>query len=267
MSVWDRIGFWITSYSGQVLGALVTLVVGYFLARFAKRLVKRLLERSQTPQAVRSFAGQIAYISILIFAVVAALAKFGVQTTSIVAVFGAAGFAIGFALQGSLSNFASGVLLLILRPFKIGDFIEAGGVAGSVKDIQLFSTILATPDNVKVYVPNAQVYGGTIRNYAGYETRRMDIPVGIGYGTSIEEAVDVARDVMISDSRVLKDPAPEVRVGELGDSSVNLVLRLWVAGSDFWDVHFDLTRSVKEAFDEHGIEIPFPQQVVHMAKP
>jgi small conductance mechanosensitive channel len=264
--MWERIVYWITGYGGQVLGAVVTLVVGYLVARLVKRLVNRLLQRTHTPHAVRNFTGQIAYIGILVVAVISALARFGIQTTSIVAVFAAASFAIGFALQGSLSNFASGVLLLILRPFKIGDVIEAGGVTGAVKDIQLFSTILATPDNVKVYVPNAQVYGGTIRNYAGYETRRIDVPVGIGYGSSIERAGTVARDVMAADDRVLDDPAPQVLVGELGDSSVNLVLRLWVQGADYWNVLFDLTRGVKEAFDNNEIEIPFPQHVVHMAK-
>ena len=264
--MWERIVDWITAYSGQVLGAVVTLVVGYLLARLAKRLIEHVLRRTSTPQAVRNFAGQMGYVVVLACAVIAALARFGIETTSIVAIFGAASFAIGFALQGSLSNFASGVLLLILRPFKIGDFIEAGGVSGTVKDIQLFSTILATPDNVKVYVPNAQVYGGTIRNYAGYETRRLDIPVGIGYDSSIEQALEVARDVIQSDDRVLKDPPAQVMVGDLGDSSVNLVLRMWVQGSDYWSVRFDLTRSVKEAFDGHEIEIPFPQRVVHMVK-
>ncbi|MFC2079558.1 mechanosensitive ion channel family protein [Candidatus Bipolaricaulota bacterium] len=264
--MWYRISHWITSYGSQVLGAVVTLIVGYLLARFVKKLIGRLLGRTQTPPAVRNFTGQIAYVSILIVVVIAALARFGIQTTSIVAVFGAMSFAVGFALQGSLSNFASGVLLLILRPFKIGDVIEAGGVTGSVKDIQLFSTILATPDNVKVFVPNAQVYGGTIRNYAGYETRRIDIPVGIGYGDSLEQAFAVAQGVMTADERVLKDPAPEVLVGELGDSSVNLILRLWVRGNDYWYVLFDGIRGIKEAFDENGIDIPFPQQVVHVAK-
>jgi len=264
--MWYRISHWITSFGAQILGAAVTLVVGYFIARFARQLVRKLQKRTRIPMSLQGFVGQIVFISILIFTVIATLARFGIQTTSLVAVLGAASFAIGFALQGSLSNFAAGVLLVILRPFKIGDVIEAGGVTGLVKDIQLFSTILATPDNVKVYVPNAQVYGGTIRNYAGYETRRIDVPVGIGYGDSIEAAVTVARGVMTSDERVLNDPAPEVLVGELGDSSVNLILRLWVNGNDYWDVLFDTTRRVKEAFDEKGIDIPFPQHVVHMAK-
>jgi small conductance mechanosensitive channel len=264
--MWYRISHWITSFGAQILGAAVTLIVGYFVARVCRQLVKKLLKRTQMPIAVQRFVGQIAYIGILVFAVIATLARFGIQTTSLVAVLGAASFAVGFALQGSLSNFAAGVLLVILRPFRIGDVIEAGGVTGLVKDIQLFSTILATPDNVKVYVPNAQVYGGTIRNYAGYETRRIDIPVGIGYGDSIEQAVAVAQGVMTADERILADPAPEVLVGELGDSSVNLILRLWVNGNDYWDVLFDVTRGVKEAFDGNDIEIPFPQHVIHMAK-
>jgi len=248
--MWYRISHWITSFGAQILGAAVTLVVGYFIARFARQLVRKLQKRTRIPMSLQGFVGQIVFISILIFTVIATLARFGIQTTSLVAVLGAASFAIGFALQGSLSNFAAGVLLVILRPFKIGDVIEAGGVTGLVKDIQLFSTILATP----------------VRNYAGYETRRIDVPVGIGYGDSIEAAVTVARGVMTSDERVLNDPAPEVLVGELGDSSVNLILRLWVNGNDYWDVLFDTTRRVKEAFDENGIDIPFPQHVVHMAK-
>lgn len=263
--MWYRISQWLTTFGAQLLGATITLVIGYFVARFARQVLRKLLRKSQIPQVVQGFVGQIVYILILIFAVIASLARFGIETTSLVAVLGAASFAIGFALQGSLSNFAAGVLLVILRPFKIGDVIEAGGVTGSVKDIQLFSTILATPDNVKVYVPNAQVYGGTIRNYAGYKTRRIDVPVGIGYGDSIESAVTVAKGVMMADDRILQDPEPEVLVGELADSSVNLILRMWVDGNDYWNVLFDITRGVKEAFDSSGIEIPFPQQVIHRA--
>jgi len=264
--MWDRIGLWLATFGAQVLGAAVTLIIGYLVARFVRQLVKKLLKRTELATVIQNFVGRIVYISILIFTVIATLGRFGIETTSLVAVLGAAGFAIGFALQGSLSNFAAGVLLIILRPFKIGDFIEAGGVSGSVKDIQLFSTILATPDNVKVYVPNAQVYGGIIRNYAGYETRRLNIPVGIGYGDSIEQAVAVAQGVIKADERVLDDPAPAVLVGELGESSVNLIVRMWVLGSDYWAVRCDLTQKIKEAYDHNGIEIPFPQYVVHMAK-
>jgi len=261
--MWDRIVEWVVAYGGQALGAIATLVIGYLVARLARRLVKRWLARTDLAVALQRFVTQITYVGILVFAIVASLARFGIQTTSFVAILGAAGFAIGFALQGSLANFAAGVLLLVLRPFKIGDFVEAGGVSGSVQDIQLFTTVLATPDNVKVMVPNAQIYGGVIRNYNAYETRRIDLVVGIGYGDSIEDAFAVATAVMSSDGRVLEDPPPQVMVRELADSSVNLNLRLWVNGADYWDVLSDLTRSVKETFDERGIEIPYPQHVVH----
>ena len=261
--MWDRIVEWVVAYGGQALGAIATLVIGYLLARLVRRLVKRWLARTDLALALQRFVTQITYVGILVFAIVASLARFGIQTTSFVAILGAAGFAIGFALQGSLANFAAGVLLLVLRPFKIGDFVEAGGVSGSVQDIQLFTTVLATPDNVKVMVPNAQIYGGVIRNYNAYETRRIDLVVGIGYGDSIEEGFAAAQAAMTSDDRVLEDPAPQVMVRELADSSVNLNLRLWVNGADYWNVLFDLTRSVKETFDERGIEIPYPQHVVH----
>ena len=263
--MWDRIVNWVVSYGGQALGAIATLVIGYLAARLARRLMKRWLSKTEIALALQRFLTQIVYVAILIFAIVASLARFGIETTSFVAILGAAGFAIGFALQGSLANFAAGVLLLVLRPFKIGDFVEAGGVAGVVKDIQLFTTVLATPDNVKVMVPNAQIYGGVIRNFNAYETRRIDLVVGIGYGDSIEDAFGAAEAVMQRDERILKDPAPQVMVSELADSSVNLNLRLWVKGADYWDVLFDLTRAVKETYDARGIEIPYPQHVVHTA--
>jgi len=261
--MWDRILEWIVAYGGQAIGALATLIIGYLVARLVRGGMKRWLARTSLALALQRFVTQITYVGILVFAIVASLARFGIQTTSFVAILGAAGFAIGFALQGSLANFAAGVLLLVLRPFKIGDFVEAGGVTGSVQDIQLFTTILTTPDNVKVLVPNAQIYGGVIRNYNGYETRRIDLAVGIGYEASIEAAFAAATSLMSSDERVLEDPAPQVLVSELADSSVNLNLRLWVNGADYWSVLFDLRRHVKETFDERGIEIPYPQVVVH----
>ena len=258
--MWDQI----VAFGMRAIGAAVVLVVGYVVAKVVRGLLRRWLAKSRLALALQRFITQLAYVGILVFTVVATLSQFGVETTSFVAILGAAGFAIGFALQGALSNFAAGVLLLVLRPFKIGDFVEAGGVSGTVMDIQLFTSVLATPDNVKVMVPNAQVYGGVIRNYNGYETRRIDLAVGIGYGDSIEEAFVTATRLMEDDDRVLADPAPAVMVSELADSSVNLTLRLWVKGSEYWNVLFDLTRQVKEAFDEQGIEIPYPQQVVHL---
>ena len=265
MNIWDRIVGWVVSYGGQLLGAVVTLIVGYVLARISRRVVLRLLKRAETPPAITSFVSRVSFIVIIVFAVIASLAKFGVQTTSFVAVLGAASFAVGFALQGSLSNFAAGVLILLLRPFKVGDFIEIAGVKGSVRDIQLFTTVLVTPDNVKVLVPNGKIFGDTIKNYAGYETRRLDVSVGIGYSVPIDKALSVALGVLEADDRILTEPAPQVLVSDLADSSVNLVLRAWVDGANYGGVLSDLKRCIKEAFDEHGIEIPFPQRVIHTA--
>ena len=260
--MWDQI----VAFGMRAIGAAAVLVVGFIVAKVVRGLLRRWLSKSQLALALQRFITQLAYVGILVFTVVATLSQFGVETTSFVAILGAAGFAIGFALQGALSNFAAGVLLLVLRPFKIGDFVEAGGVSGTVMDIQLFTSVLATPDNVKVMVPNAQVYGGVIRNYNGYETRRIDLAVGIGYGDSIEEAFATATRLMEADARVLAEPAPTVMVSELADSSVNLTLRLWVSCADYWGVLFDLTRKVKETFDEQGLEIPYPQQVVHLSR-
>ena len=263
MDIWARIVDGVVTYGGQLLGAVVTLIVGYVLAKISRRLVLRLLKRTEAPPAITSFVSRMTFIAIIVFAVIASLAKFGVQTTSFVAVLGAASFAIGFALQGSLSNFAAGVLILLLRPFKVGDFVEIAGVKGSVKDVQLFTTILATPDNVKVLVPNGKVFADTIRNYAGYETRRLDVHVGIGYGVSIKKALSVAYDVLAADDRILTEPAPQVLVTDLADSSVNLVLRAWVNRANYGAVLSDLKRCIKEAFDGNDIEIPFPQIVIH----
>jgi small conductance mechanosensitive channel len=188
-----------------------------------------------------------------------------VETASFIAILGAAGFAVGFALQGSLANFAAGILILVLRPYKVGDYIDGGGVAGSVKEIKLFTTVLATPDNIKIMVPNGKIFGDVIKNITAYDTRRMDIIVGIGYDSSIQQAHDVYLNLIKSDDRVLKDPEPQVLVSELADSSVNLTGRFWVKKENYWPVRFDLTRKVKEAYDENNIEIPFPQRVVHMA--
>ncbi len=264
MTIWERIVDWAVSYGGRVIGAIVVLVVGYFLARLARRLVSRLLGRMNAEPAVVSFASRLVYVTILVLAVVAMLARFGVETASFVAVLGAVSFAIGFALQGSLANFAAGLLILVLRPYKVGDFISAAGVMGTVVDIQLFSTVLNTPDNVRVLVPNSRIYGDIITNFSVLDKRRMDVPVGIAYDASIERALEVLRELVAADERALKDPAPQFMVSELGDSSVNLTVRLWAESAQFWPLRFDLPRKIKEAFDANGIEIPFPQRVVHM---
>lgn len=260
----DQAVSWITIYGMQVLGAVAILIIGWIVAGIVRGSVMRLLRRTDTDEAIVTFAGSLTKVLILVFAVIAALAKFGIETTSLVAVLGAAGFAIGFALQGSLSNFAAGVLVLVFRPFKVGDYIDAAGTAGSVKEIQLFNTILATPDNVKVIVPNGQIYGNVIKNYAGYDTRRVDFVFGIGYGSSMDKAYEILKKILAEEKRILDEPAPQIAVSELADSSVNFVVRPWVKKEDYWSVKFDITQRVKQEFDANDIEIPFPQRSVHM---
>ena len=263
-NVAGQLTFFITTYGIKVIGAIIILILGRIAAGIGRKVVRKVLEKSKTDPAVVSFVGSMIYFLILIFAVLAALAKFGIQTASFVAILGAAGFAIGFALQGSLANFAAGVLILVLRPFKVGNFIDGAGVAGTVKEIQLFTTILATPDNVKIMVPNGKLFGDTIKNFSGFDTRRVDLVIGIGYSSDIQKAYDVLMNLIKKDTRILSEPSTNIAVSELADSSVNFVVRPWVKRQDYWGVKFDLTRKIKEAFDENGIEIPFPQQVVHM---
>jgi small conductance mechanosensitive channel len=260
----QQIVFFVTTYGIKIIGAIVILILGRIAAGIGRRIVGRILEKAETDPAIISFVRSLTYILILVFAVLAALAKFGIQTASFVAILGAAGFAVGFALQGSLANFAAGVLILALRPFKVGDYIMGAGQAGTVKDISLFTTELSTPDNVKILVPNGKLFGDVITNWSVYDTRRVDLVIGIGYASNIQKAYEVIEGLMKEDSRILTDPAPQIAVSELADSSVNFVVRPWVNRADYWNVKFDLTRKIKEAFDANGIEIPFPQRVVHM---
>ncbi|WP_428263376.1 mechanosensitive ion channel family protein [Haliangium sp.] len=265
-AVWEYIISFATSYGIQIIGALLILLIGRIAAGIAKKSIERVMNLRKVDSTIVSFVASLAYFGILTVAVLAALSKFGIQTTSFIAVLGAAGFAVGLALQGSLSNFASGVLILIFRPFKVGDYIKAGGAEGEVRHIHLFVTELATLDNIKVIVPNSGVMGGNISNLSGYDKRRVDMHLGISYGSSIGKAKEVAEKVMSEDPRVLADPAPTIVVKGWGDSSVDIVAVPWVDPKDYWAVFFDMHRKLKEAFDEAGIEIPFPQRVVHMAK-
>lgn len=262
--IWTAILPYLSAYGLKVLGAIVILIVGRFAAGLVRGLVRRLLTRSNVDPSVSSFVSSLVYIAILTVVILAALNNFGVQTTSFIAVLGAAGLAVAFALQGSLSNFAAGVLTLVLRPYRIGDFIEAAGVAGSVQEINMFSTVMSTPDNVKILVPNSKIFGDVIKNYSGNPTRRIDLVIGIGYGSSMKKARDLMQQLIESDERILKDPATVIAVAELADSSVNFVVRPWVKREDYWAVRFDLIEKIKETFDENDIEIPFPQRTVHM---
>ncbi len=255
----------VVAYGIKIIGAILILIVGRIIAGLIRKGVLRGLNKTNMDVVLVTFFGHLVYYGIMAFVILAALAKFGIQTASFVAIMGAAGFAVGFAMQGSLSNFAAGVMLLAFRPFKVGDFVDVGGTAGTVKEIQLFTTILATPDNVKVIVPNGSVFGQTIKNFAGYDTRRVDLVIGIGYSSSIKKAKEIMEDLIKKDERTLDDPAFQIAVSELADSSVNFVVRMWVKKEDYWGVKFDMTEAIKHSFDENGIEIPFPQRVVHQA--
>ena len=255
-----------TEYGLKIVGAIIILIVGRIAAGIGRRITRKLLDRAKVEPSITGFVSGFIYILILLFAVLAALAKFGIQTTSFIAILGAAAFAVGFALQGSLSNFAAGVMILLFRPFKVNDYIEAAGVAGTVKEIHIFNTILATLDNIKIIVPNSKISGDIIKNVWAYDTRRVDLEFGISYRSSIQKAIEIIMSLTKEDKRILPDPATQIAVLELSDSSVNLVVRPWVRSEDYWPVFFDLTRKVKEDFDKNGIEIPFPQRVVHMAQ-
>lgn len=254
------------AYGLKVVMAIVILLVGRVVAGSLRGALGKVMKVRHVDPSLIGFVGSLAYFTIIAFTVVAVIGQFGVQTASFVALLGAAGFAVGMALQGTLGNFASGVMILLFRPFKAGDFIEAAGVMGSVQEIQIFSTTLSTPDNVKIVVPNGSLFGGIIKNYNGYETRRLDMVMGIGYGSDIDRAMAIIKDLLGKDERVLADPAPVVAVAELANSSVNIVIRPWVMSGDYWNLKFDFQKSCKEAFDAAGIEIPFPQSVVHLSK-
>jgi small conductance mechanosensitive channel len=257
----------VTQYGLSVLGGVVTLILGWVAANWLSRGTHRGLGRvKRVDETLRGFFASLVKYVVLAFVIIAVLNQFGVQTASLIAIFGAAGLAVGLALQGTLSNIAAGVMLLIFRPIKVGQYVEVAGHAGTVADINLFTVELATPDNVQIVIPNANVWGQSVVNYSHHDTRRADFTLGIAYSDSIEEAMSTINDVLAQETRGLPDPAPQVVVGALGASSVDIVVRLWVKAEDYWTVRFDLTKAFKEAFDAAGITIPFPQREVHIVE-
>lgn len=254
----------ITTLVINIAVAAAILFGGIWLTKRIKNYVASAMEKREIDVLLASFSSNIIYVALVAFVIIAALGQLGIQTTSFVAIIGAAGLAIGLSLQGSLSNFASGVMIIAFRPFKVGDFIEAGGVSGIVEGIQIFSTQMRTGDNKAVIVPNSNIIGGNITNYSAKDTRRVDLVFGIGYDDDIKKAKDVLAELVSNDERILKDPEPVIAVSELADSSVNFVCRPWVKTADYWGVYFDLTEAVKLRFDKEGISIPYPQQDVHM---
>jgi small conductance mechanosensitive channel len=262
---------WFTSHSDillqygmNIISAILILFFGNILVKVIAGSVAKVLRKKEIDHAVIEFIhGLIRYL-LFVIVLIAALSRIGVATASIIAVIGAAGLAVGLALQGSLSNFAAGILIVAFRPFKSGDYVELAGTAGSVESIQIFQTVLKTPDNKMVVVPNASVIGGAITNYSRYATRRIDLVIGVSYTADLHKTKQVLRQVVERDERILTDQETMIGVLELADSSVNLVVRPWVKTSDYWAVYFDLMQNIKETLDEHGIEIPFPQMDVHL---
>lgn len=255
---------YVTKYGMQVLGAIVILIVGKIASGIAGKMVRKGLTRANADPALIGFLGSLTSIAILAFAVIAALAKFGVQTTSFVAVLGAAGLAIGLALQGSLANFAAGVMILIFRPIRVGDLVETGGFLGKIADIGIFVTTMNTLDNQRIIVPNSVITGGVIVNVNANETRRVDMVAGIGYGDDMSKAKGILERILSEHPKVLAEPSSTVAVKELADSSVNFIVRPWCKPEDYWTVWCDVTQRIKEEFDQQGVSIPFPQRDVHV---
>ncbi len=262
--LWATLTTLVSAWGLKVVGATAVLVIGRILCGSLRRATRHALDRAAVDPVLVPFLSSLVYYLSLAIVVVAVLNLFGIQTASIIAILGAAGLAIGLALQGTLTNFAAGVMLLLFRPFKVDDYVEVAGVAGSVREIGVFSTTLHSPDNVRLVVPNSKIYGDILKNYTATGQRRNDLVVGISYGDEIGKAIETIRAVLASDSRVLKDPEPVVAVGELGDSSVNLVVRPWCSTEDYWGLRFDLTRRLKEELEGAGCTIPFPQRDVHL---
>ncbi|KJR28042.1 mechanosensitive ion channel protein [Vibrio navarrensis] len=253
-------------YGVNIISAIIILFIGNMIVKAVANSVAKVLESKQMDKAVVQFIHGLVRYLLFVIVLIAALGRLGVQTASVVAVIGAAGLAIGLALQGSLSNFAAGVLIVAFRPFKSGDYVEVGGVAGSVEAIQIFQTVLKTPDNKMVVVPNSSVIGGPITNYSRHETRRVDMVIGVSYKSDLKKTKQVLRETLEKDPRILKDPDITIGVHTLADSSVNFVVRPWVKTADYWPVYFDNMQAIKEALDANGIEIPFPQMDVHLNK-
>ncbi|MEO1241767.1 MAG: mechanosensitive ion channel domain-containing protein [Pseudomonadota bacterium] len=255
------------AYIPSVVGALVVLIVGLWVAGRVKKIAVSAMGRTgKIDETLGGFLSSLIYYGLVALVIITTLGVFGVPTTSFAAIIGAAGLAIGLALQGTLGHVASGVMMLGFRPFDVGDFVEAAGVSGSVKNIGLFTTEIATPDNKMIIVPNGKIFDDVIVNYAGYPTRRVDLVFGISYADDIDKAMALLKSELDKDDRILSDPAPVIEVGSLGDSSVNILCRPWVKGGDYWAVYWSLTKAVKQRFDEENVSFPFPSRSLYIEK-
>ena len=264
LNIEEIISTYIIPWSINILLALAVFIVGRWIANLVVRIIKRLMKTANMDEVLVGFLSSILNVVLLVVVVIAAIEQLGVNTTSLLAVFAAAGLAVGLALKDSLSNFTAGVMLIIFKPFKVGDFIEAAGTSGVVEVIRVFSTQLRTGDNREIIVPNSQIYSGIITNFSAREQRRIDLVIGIGYEDDIRAAKQTLEEILKADTRILNDPAPVILVTELGESSIDLAVRPWVNSVDYWNVRSDLLETIKHEFDAKGISIPYPQRDVHM---
>lgn len=255
---------WLIAYGPNVLIALAILVVGRWLVQWSTGLLRRALIKSGMDETLVRFLDKLIYYTLLAAIILAAADQIGIKTTSFLAILGAAGLAVGLALKDSLSNFASGVMLILFHPFKVGDAVTAAGISGTVERIDIFNSIINTWDNQKVIIPNSKITSDIITNINANTTRRIDMVIGISYDDDVNEAKDILQRLVDADSRILSDPSPKIALAEFGDSSINLVVRPWVNTADYWDVRFNLMDKIKESFDERNITIPYPQRDVHM---
>jgi small conductance mechanosensitive channel len=262
----ETLTLWATNYSIKIIAAILVLVIGKWLAGKISKLIISLLEKKEIDNTLVKFFESIIFYTLMTVVVIAAAGQLGINTTSFLTIVGAAGLAVALALKDSLSNFSSGVMLILFRPFRIGDFVTVGGVTGSVLDIALFNTTLNTPDNKREIVPNSSITSNVITNVTANDTRRVDLVIGIGYDDDIKKAKEILLRIIKEEERVLESPQTNIAVSELGDSSVNLVVRPWVKTDDYWDVYFTLTEKIKLTFDEEGISIPYPQRDIHIYK-
>jgi small conductance mechanosensitive channel len=253
-------------FAKNIIIALVIFYVGRMAIGLVVRALRKLMQKQNIDKTLETFVCNLVRMALLVVVIIAAIGALGVETTSFIAIFGAAGLAVGLALQGSLSNFASGVLIVLFRPYKVGDFIEGAGISGSVEQVQILTTVLKTGDNKQVIVPNSQIMNSIITNYSANDTRRVDMVVGVSYSDDLDKVRTTIRELVDADERIFEEPECTIAVSALADSSVNFVVRPWVKTSDYWGVLFDLTEAIKKRFDKEGISIPFPQQDVHLYK-
>jgi len=259
----EMISTYVVPWGINIIMALMIFIIGRIVVNILTKVMGKLMIKASVDETLVDFVKSIAHTVLLLFVIVASLNQLGVDTTSLVALLGAAGLAIGLSLQSSLQNFAAGVMLLLFKPFKTGDYVEAGGSSGVIQKVNIFTTTMHSPDNKEIIIPNGAIYNGNIINYSARDTRRIDLVFGIGYDDDIKKAKSILEKTVQADQRVLSDPSPTIAVSELADSSVNFVVRPWVKTPDYWDVLFDLTENIKLAFDENGISIPYPQMDVH----